>query len=121
MSESLNRKVLSIIMDYIHENGYEDLDNFAGKSAEAYTELLNNINKTTSDDFLKALGKIRTVFFKTNSLSKIGFSQALFMKLSRVDLSKYLILPKFEVAKNFIVRNFEVGFDKIKFVNERNF
>lgn len=120
MNEALNRKLLSIVMDFFHENDYKDLDNFAGKSAEAYAELLSNTSKATSDDFLKEIRKIRTVFFKTNSLSKLDFSQALFRRLSRFDFSKYLVSTKFEIAKNFIVNNFEVGFDKSKFVDKRN-
>jgi hypothetical protein len=119
MNEALKRKLLSTVMDFIHENDYRDLDNFAAKIAEAYEELLTNTNKFTSDEFSKEIRKIRTSFFKTNSLSKIGFSQALFTRLSRVDLSRYLMSTKFEIAKSFIVNNFEIGFDKNKFVDER--
>jgi len=120
MNDSLNRKLLSTVMDFIHENDYNDLDNFAARSAEVYAEILTNTNKVTPEDFFKEINRIRTSFFKTNSLSKLGFSQALFKRLSRVDLSRYLVSTKFETAKNFIVNNFEVGFDKSKFVDERN-
>ncbi|MCW4004566.1 MAG: hypothetical protein NWE95_11715, partial [Candidatus Bathyarchaeota archaeon] len=119
MNDALKRRLLSIIMDFIHESGYRDLDSFASKIAEAYVGLLTEAGNVTLDGLLKEVSKVRTSFFKANSLTKADFTQALHRKLSQNDFSKYLIPLKFDVAKNFIVANFEIGVDKNKFVTER--
>jgi len=119
MNESLSRKVISIIMDFIQKNGYQDIDDFASKASDVYCKLLQEDAKVTLDDFLKSVKNIRTSFFRINRVSKHDFVGRLFSQLSQIDLARYTKASKFDIVKNFISAYLEVGFDKSKFMHER--
>jgi len=119
MNESLSRKVISITMDFIHKNGYQDIDDFASKVSDVYCRLLQEDAKVMPDDFLKSVKNIRTSFFRINKVSKRDFVGHLFSQLSQIDLARYMKASKFDIAKNFISTYLEVGFDKSKFDNDR--
>ena len=119
MNEAFRRKVLSTTMDFIHDNGYRDIDDFASKVAEVYCKLLQYHPKVTPGDFLKSIKNTRTSFFRINRVCKRDFVKQLFLKFSQIDLARYVKFSKFEIAKNFISTYLEIGFDKSKFINER--
>lgn len=119
MNESFSRKVISITMDFIHKNGYQDIDDFASKASDVYCRLIQEDAKIKSDDFLKSVKNIRTSFFRINRVSKQDFVDRLFSQLSHIDLARYTKASKFDIAKNFISTYLEIGFDKSKFDNER--
>jgi len=120
MNEALHRKLLSYIMEFIHKNDYKDLDGFASKLTRAYCELLQKSpNKVAQNDFLSAIRNIKTSFFKINRVRKRDFIQELFSGLTQIDLTAYRLFSTPDVAKDFISRYLEVGYDKSKFVDER--
>jgi len=119
MNESLSRKVISITMEFIHKNGYQDIDDFASKVSNVYCKLLQEDAKVRSDDFLRSVKNIRTSFFRINRVSKHDFVGRLFSELSQIDLARYTKASKFDMAKNFISAYLEIGFDRSKFINER--
>jgi len=116
MSEAVERKVLSIIMDFIHNRGHTDLDGFASKLTRRYCGLLKSShNNVTTVDFLKMLKGIRTNFFVINKVKKADFSEALFSEIAKIELP----LSKFSLARDFISRSIEVGYKKSIFAEER--
>ncbi|WXG39837.1 MAG: hypothetical protein WED07_03265 [Candidatus Freyarchaeum deiterrae] len=119
MNEAIRIKLLSITMDFIHDNDYQDIDNFANKIVEVYYKLLQVHKKVTLDNFFKSIENIKTSFFSINIVSKSDFAKQLFSKLLQIDLPSEEKFPKFEIAKNFINSYLELGFDKSKFIDER--
>jgi hypothetical protein len=121
MSEKISRKVLSFIMEFIHKNGYEDLDGFANKLAHAYCRLLRRSHGSIAEnDFFNATKNLKTTFFRINRVRKHDFIQALFKRLTRIDLAEYVTLSKFELARDCVSRYLEVGYDKTKFRKQRD-
>lgn len=121
MNQTLNRKVLSFIMEYIHKNNFDDLDDYVSKLAHNYCRLLLKApSGITQDEFLKSMKNTKTVFFKTNKVNKRDFIYQLHSRLGELDLKQYIEVSGYEIAKNFISGHIEVGYDKSKFTDERN-
>ncbi|MCP8309403.1 MAG: hypothetical protein H3Z53_01210 [archaeon] len=117
MNEAFGRRVLSVIMEFIHREGYADYDGFASKLTHTYIQLLEEKGNPTSEDFSKSAEKIRTNFFRTNrGAKKREFISRLFNKLSTEVREA---LSSFDLAKRFVSTYFEVGFDSSKFQEER--
>jgi len=116
MSEIVNRKILSTIMDFIHTNRYTDLDGFTSKLAHRYYRLLKKSpSGVVFDDFLKSLRSIRTNFFVINRAKKVDFAQSLLLKLRMIELP----FSNYEIAKDFISRFLEIGYDESNNIEER--
>jgi len=120
MNEALRRKVLSVTMDFIHNNGYQDIDDFASKLAGVYCKILPEYpNKVTPHDFLEAIKNVKTSFFRINRVSKRDFVGPLISRLIQIEVARHLPLSKFDIGSNFVSKYLEVGYDKSRFINER--
>lgn len=117
MDATLKYKILSIIMDFFHKEGYLDLDDFAGQLATKYYRfIVENRKKYSLKDLREILDDIRTNFFIVNKIKKNNFVRKLALKLDKLNIT----FPMYTVAKNFISSFLEIGHDESKFRNERN-
>jgi len=108
-------------MEFIHKNGYNDPDDYTSKLAHNYCRLLHETPGGVSwDDFLKSMQNTKTMLFKINRVKKHDFIYALYSKLSELDLKQYIEILRYDIAKDFISEHLEIGYDKSKFVLERD-
>jgi hypothetical protein len=108
-------------MDFMHKNDYQDLDDYASRIGGIYCQLLKkHPSKVTTEDFLKEIRNVKTTFFKVNKTSKQSFVQPLLSQLSKIDSGLYTEVTGFDVAKNFVTKYFETGYDRSEFIEERN-
>jgi len=112
-------RIRSLVWDLIHNNKWQDLDDFSLKLADRLLE--TGTNSTFSlRNVQDAVRQTRTNFFVVNNVSKQDFSQLLFPQLSQLDLTEQTRPSRFEVAMRFISNYLEVGYDRSKFIEERN-
>lgn len=108
-------KYLDALLRYFNENDYIHREDVA--------IIISNIFEENQDIslevFMKKIKGIRRDFFRINRLNKASFSETLYVLLNRVRKERPEKTSKFNLAKTFISEHFEIGFDRAKYVEER--
>lgn len=108
-------KYLDAILRYFNENDYTHREDVA--------IIISNIFEEDPDIslevFMKKIKGIRRDFFRINRLNKANLSETLYVLLNRVRKERPNKTSKFNLAKTFISEHFEIGFDRAKYVEER--
>ena len=108
-------KYLDAILRYFNENDYTHREDVA--------IIISNIFEENPDIslevFMKKIKGIRRDFFRINRLNKANLSETLYVLLNRVRKERPDKTSKFNLAKTFISKHFEIGFDRVKYVEER--
>jgi len=116
MSQAIERKIISTIMEFIHTNDYKDLDGFSSKITQNYTKLITAMPiGVTKEQFFNSIKKISTNFFIVNKVSKKEFSEKLYNTLIKIELP----FTNYEIAEHFLSQYMEIGYEKNKHVDER--
>jgi len=109
-------KYLDALLRYFNENDYTHREDVAIIISDLFEE-----NPDISlEDFRKKIKRIRRDFFRINRLNRDSFAETVYVLLNRVRKERPDKLGKFNLAKNFISKHFEIGLDSTKFVEERN-
>lgn len=109
-------KYLDAILRFFNENDYTHREDVA----IIISEIFEQNPDISLEDFRKKIKGIRRDFFRINRLNRDSFAGAVYVLLNRRRRERPDKLSKFNLAKNFISKHFEIGFDSTKFVNERN-
>jgi hypothetical protein len=108
-------KYLDILLRYFDENDYTHKEDVAIITSEIFEE-----NPDISlEDFKKKIKKVRRDFFRINRLNRDHFAEAAYVLLNKVKTERPDKLSKFTIAKDFILKNLEVGFNASQYVKER--
>lgn len=83
--EKARRRVLSVVMDFIHVEDLEFNDNFPAKITHAYISLIEESGSPPEQrHFIRAANRIRTTFFKLNTkVTKKDFLENLLVELNQ--------------------------------------
>jgi hypothetical protein len=109
-------KYLDILLRYFDENDYTHKEDVPIITSEIFEE-----NPDVSlEDFKKKIKKVRRDFFRINRLNRDHFAEATYVLLNKVKTERPDKLSKFTTAKDFILKNLEVGFNASQYVRERN-
>jgi hypothetical protein len=108
-------KYLDVLLRYFDENDYTHKEDVAIITSDIFEE-----NPDVSlEDFKKKIKKVRRDFFRINRLNRDRFAEAAYVLLNKVKKERPDKSSKFTTAKDFILRNFEVGFNASHHVKER--
>jgi len=108
-------KYLDVVLRYFNENEYTHREDVAIIISDIFEE-----NPDISlEEFVKKIKGIRRDFFRINQLNRANFSETLYVLLNRTRRERPDKLSMFNLAKKFISKNFEIGFDRAKYVEER--
>lgn len=108
-------KYLDVILRYFSENDYTHKEDVAIITSDIFEENPN----VSLEDFKKKIKKVRRDFFRINRLNRDRFAEAVYVLLNKVKKERPDKLSKFTTAKDFILKNLEVGFDASQHVKER--
>lgn len=109
-------KYFDTILRYFNDNDFTHREDVALIISEIY-EQDPDVNL---EDFRKQIKGIRRDFFRINKLNRESFAETLYVLLNKVKKERPDRLTKFNLAKSFSSRYFEIGFDSTKFTEERN-
>jgi len=108
-------KYLDALLRYFNENDYTHREDVAIIISDIFEE-----NPDISlETFMKKIKGIKRDFFRINKLKRADFSETLYVLLNKVRKERPDKINKFNLAKTFISKYFEIGFDKTKYVEER--
>jgi hypothetical protein len=108
-------KYLDALLRYFSENEFKHKEDVAIIISDIFEE-----NPETSlEDFRRKIGKVKRDFFRINRLNRNHFAETAYVLLNRVKRERPDKLSEYTIAKGFISRNFEVGFDASKYAKER--
>lgn len=109
-------KYLDAILRYFNENDYTHREDVA--------IIISNIFEEKPDIalevFMRKIKGIRRDFFRINRLNKVDFSETLYVLLNRITKERPDKISKFNIAKTFVSKHFEIGFDGTKYIEERD-
>jgi len=109
-------KYLDALLRYFNENDYTHREDVAIIISDIFEE-----NPDISlEVFMKKVKGIKRDFFRINELNKDDFSETLYILLNRVRKERLDKINKFNVAKTFVTKYFEIGFDGAGYVEERS-
>ncbi len=109
-------KFLDALLRYFSENEYTHREDVAVIISDIFEE-----NPDISlEEFVKSIKGIRRDFFRINKLNREVFSENLYVLLNRTRRERPDKRNMFNIAKKFISKNFEIGFDRAKYVEERD-
>ena len=108
-------KYLDALLRYFNENDYTHREDVAIIISDIFEE-----NPDISlEGFMKKIKGIKRDFFRINRLTRANFSETLYVLLNRVRKERPDKINKFNLAKTFVSKYFEIGFDRAKYVEER--
>jgi len=108
-------KYLDALLRHFNENDYTHREDVAIIISDIFEE-----NPDISlEAFMKKIKGVKRDFFRINRLDRANFSETLYVLLNRVRKERPDKISKFNVAKTFIFEHFEIGFDRAKYVEER--
>jgi hypothetical protein len=108
-------KYLDAVLRYFNGNDYIHREDVAILISDIFEE-----NPDISlENFTKRIEGIKRDFFRINRLKRASFSETLYVLLNRVRKERPDKTNKFNKAKNFISKHFEIGFDKTVYSKER--
>ena len=108
-------KYLDAILRYFNENEYTHRED----TAILISDIFEENSDISLENFTKKIKRIRRDFFRINKLNRTDFSETLYVLLNRVRKERPDKINKFNLAKTFISKHFEIGFDRTKHVEER--
>lgn len=109
-------KYLDALLRYFNENDYTHREDVAIIISDIFEEDPD----VSLEAFMKKIKRIKRDFFRINRLNRADFSETLYVLLNRVRKERPDKINKFDLAKTFIPKHFEIGFDKAKYVEERD-
>ena len=109
-------KYLTAILRFFNQNDYTYRENIATIISDIYER---NPNITLSE-FKKEIKLIRSDFFRINKINKSVFAESLFSILEETKKRQKEKITNFEVARDFISRKLEIGFEKTRHKEERD-
>jgi hypothetical protein len=108
-------KYLDAILRYFNENEYTHREDVAIIVSDIFEE-----NPDISlDEFHQKIKGITRDFFRINKLKRADFSETLYILLNRVKKEYPDKINRFNLAKLFISKYFEIGFDRTQYEEER--
>lgn len=108
-------KYLDALLRYFNENDYTHREDVAIIISDIFEEDPD----TSLEAFMKKIKGIKRDFFRINRLDRANFSETLYILLNRVRRQRPDKISKFNAANTFIFEHFETGFDRAKYVEER--
>lgn len=108
-------KYLDALLRHFNKNDYTHREDVAIILSEIFEENPD----TNLEDFRKRIKGIRRDFFRINRLNRDRFAETVYVLLNGVRKERPDKLSKFNLAKTFISKHFEIGFDRTKYVEER--
>jgi len=88
-----------------------------------WTILISEIFERNPDisleDFRKSVRRIRRDFFRINRLNRERFSEIVYVLLNRTRRERPDGTTEFDLARSFIAKHFQMGFDSTRFIEER--
>ena len=108
-------KYLDALLRYFNENDYAHREDVAIIISDIFEESPD----ISLEAFMKKIKGIKRDFFRINRLNRADFSETLYVLLNRVRKERPDKLSKFRLAKKFISKHLEIGFDSTEFVEER--
>ena len=113
-------RILSVIMEFIHNEGFSDYDSYSRKLTNRYIELIRRLGTEIEFSiFQRECQRIKTNFFKVNRVKKRGFLSDLFSELRKEDLEGLGLYDRFDKAREFISKYLEIGYRTDEFSKER--
>jgi len=109
-------KYLDAILRYFSENDLTHREDVGLIISEIYEQDPD----ISLEDFRKRITGIRRDFFRINKLNRESLAETLYVLLNKVKKERPDRTTKFDLAKSFISRHLEMGFDSTKFTDERN-
>lgn len=109
-------KYLDAVLRYFSENDYTHRENVA----ILVSELFERDPDISLEKFTKGIKAIKKDFFRVNKLDRTRFAETLYVLLNRAKEERPDKSTKFVLAKDFISKHFEIGFDSTKFTKERS-
>jgi hypothetical protein len=109
-------KYLDAILRYISQNEYTHRENVAIIIADLFEQDPN----ISLEKFIKEIKAIKKDFFRINKLDRTYFAGTLYVLLNKAKEERPDKQTGFVVAKDFISKHFEIGFDSRKFKEERS-
>jgi hypothetical protein len=108
-------KYLDAILRFFNENEYTHREDIAIMISEIFEE-----NPDISlENFGKKINRIRRDFFRINRINRNSFAETVYVRLNKVREERPDKINKFNLAKTFISKYFEIGFDRAKYIEER--
>lgn len=118
--EKIGGRILSVIMEFIHNEGFLDYDSYSRKLTNTYVELIRSFGTEIElSVFYRECQKIKTNFFKLNRVKKKDFLSDLFYELRKEDLEGLGLYDRFDKAREFISKYLEIGYRTDEFSEER--
>jgi hypothetical protein len=118
--ERVKGRILSVVMDFIHDEDLTDYDSYSRKISNTYVKLLKSFGTDLEFSlFYDKCKRIKTNFFLLNTVKKRDFLSELFKKLVSEDLEALGLFENFDIARDFVSKYIERGFAVDKFKNDR--
>jgi hypothetical protein len=108
-------KYLDALLRHFNENDYTHKEDVAIIISDIFEE-----NPDISlEAFIKKIKGVKRGFFRINKLKRANFSEEIYVLLNRVRKERPDKTNQFNLVKAFISKYFEVGFDRVEYVEER--
>jgi len=118
--ERVRGRILSVVMEFIHNEGFSDYDSYSRKLTRTYVELIKSFGLDLGFSvFYRECQKIKTNFFKLNRVKKRNFLLDLFSELEKQDLEGLGLYDGFDIARDFVSKHLEIGYRTDEFSRER--
>lgn len=118
--EKIKARILSVIMDFIHNEGFSDYDSYSRKVSNTYDQLIRSFGTDLEFNlFYDKCKKIKTNFFRLNRIKKGDFLSDLFTQLSNEDLEGLGLFERFDITREFISKYIEIGYRVDRFKTDR--
>ena len=108
-------KYLSAVLRFFNENDYTHRENVAILVSDIY-EQNPEINL---DEFKNRIKGIRSDFFRINKINRSKFAESVFALLNKTKNQYEGKKDRFEIARDFVSRFLEIGFEKDKYEEDR--
>ena len=109
-------KYLDALLRHFNENDYTHREDVA----IIISDIFEQNPDISLEAFVRKIRGIKRDFFRVNRLNRTDFSEILYVLLNRVRKERPDKISKFNIAKTFISKHFEIGIDRAKHVEERN-
>lgn len=109
-------KYLDAILRFFNQNDFTNREDVA----ILISEIFERNSDMSLEDFKKSVRKIRRDFFRINKLNRDEFSEMIYIVLNRTRMERPDETRSFDLARSFISKHLQIGFDGAKFVEERN-
>jgi len=108
-------KYLDALLRYFNENEYKHREDVA----IIISDIFEQNPDISLEEFTKKIKGIKRDFFRINKLPRANFSETLYVLLNKIKKERPDKKIKFNTITAFISKYFEIGFDRTKYVEER--